>query len=57
MMMRRHGFEHSLDQRAGFKRFVPGNGNMMFAIQLSRKPHVGTVLTIKLITQDAQGFD
>ena len=55
--MRGHWFEHAFDQRAGFERLVLWNRDVMFAIQLGREAHVRAVLPVKLITQNAQGFD
>ena len=56
-MMSRHGFENTFDERAGFERLVLGNRDVMFAIQRSCDAHMRAVLTIKLITQNAQGLD
>ena len=56
-MMSRHRLEHTFDERAGFERLVFWNRDVMFAIQRGCEAHVRAVLTIKLITQNAQGLD
>ena len=52
-----HRFEHAFDERAGFERLVLRNCDVMFAVQFGCEAHVRAVLTIKLITQNAQGLD